>query len=38
MVREGWREIGFTQFVPDSLEIIPESLEHLNNQEKLKTV
>jgi hypothetical protein len=23
-------EIGLTQFVPESLEIVPESLEHLN--------
>jgi hypothetical protein len=26
-------EIGLTQFVPESLEIVPESLEHLNIHE-----
>jgi hypothetical protein len=28
-------EIGFTQFVPESLEIVPESLEHLSTFYKM---
>jgi hypothetical protein len=31
-------EIGLSQFVPESLEIVPESLEHLNMNAKIVLV